>query len=137
MPDLPHAHAKLTSGVVLIAVAFVFTPALAAEDPALYPAAQCAALWLGHDDYARRSAFLDADASDVALAEAFRAVAHRLTNRTPAAIDAFIADQVPLMSLTVEAYIYGGDRQSRDLYEQLMEDCRDFAATQPETRDLR
>ena len=41
------------------------------------------------------------------------------------------------MSFMVEAYIYGDDRQSRDIYERLMYDCAAFAATQPETRDLR
>jgi hypothetical protein len=41
------------------------------------------------------------------------------------------------MRLLVEAFIFGGDRPSRDLYESLMQDCADFAAKQPETRDLR
>lgn len=112
-------------------------PALAADDPAEYPAAQCAALWLGQDDYARRSKLLEPDPQDVALGEAFRAVAHRLTNRDAAAIDAFIARQIPAMADLVDMYIYSGDRQSRDLYERLMQDCDAFAATQPETRALR
>lgn len=127
--------ARLVSGILLSAT--VVHPARADRDPAVFPAAQCAALWLGQDDYARRSTLLDQDPKDVELAEAFRAVAHRLTNRDAAAIDAFIAEQVPIMSLLVEAYIYGGDRQSRDLYESLMQDCAAFAATQPETRALR
>ncbi len=121
----------------LVLAAALALPCEAADDPAEYPAAQCAALWLGQDDYARHSKLLKQDPMDVALAEAFRAVAHRLTNRDAAAIDAFIAQQVPIMSFMVEAYIYGGDRQSRDIYETLMQDCASFAATQPETRALR
>ena len=111
--------------------------AQAADDPALFPAAQCAALWFGQDDYAQLSPYLDRDPKDLALAEAFRAVALRLTIQGPAAIDAFIAAQRDQMSLLVEAFIFGGDRPSRDLYESLMQDCADFAAKQPETRDLR
>jgi hypothetical protein len=127
--------ARVAAGIVLgVALAQI---AWADRDPAVFPAAQCAALWLGQDEYARRSRLLDQDPQDVALAEAFRAVAHRLTNRDAAAIDAFIAGQVPDMVRLVDDYIYGADRQSRDLYESLMKDCADFAATQPETRGLR
>jgi len=61
----------------------------------------------------------------------------RLTTQSPAAIDAFIAAQRRQMSLLVEAFIFGSDRSSRRLYESLMQDCSDFAARQPETRDLR
>ena len=111
--------------------------AQAADDPALFPAAQCAALWFGQDDYAQMSPYLDRDPKDLALAEAFRAVALRLTTQGPAAIDAFIAAQRDQMRLLVEAFIFGGDRSSRDLYDSLMQDCSDFAAKQPETRDLR
>ena len=109
----------------------------AADDPALFPAAQCAALWFGQDDYAQVSTYLDRDPKDLQLAEAFRAVAWRLTTQSPAAIDAFIATQRRQMSLLVEAFIFGSDRSSRRLYESLMQDCSDFAAKQPETRDLR
>jgi hypothetical protein len=111
--------------------------AQAADDPALFPAAQCAALWFGQDDYAQISTYLDRDPKDLQLAEAFRAVALRQTTQGPAAIDAFLAQQRDQMRLLVEAFIFGGDRPSRDLYESLMQDCADFAATQPETRDLR
>jgi hypothetical protein len=55
-----------------LALAFA-GPASAAEDPALFPAAQCAALWFGQDDYAQVSAWLDRDPKDLALAEAFAA----------------------------------------------------------------
>jgi len=109
----------------------------AADDPALFPAAQCAALWFGQDDYAQVSPFLDSDPKDLQLAEGFRAVALRLTTESPAAIDTFIAAQRRQMSLLVEAFIFGSDRSSRRLYESLMRDCSDFAAKQPETRDLR
>ncbi len=126
-----------TAATGLALAAALALPCFAADDPAEYPAAQCAALWLGQDDYARRSNLLKQDPQDVALGEAFRAVAHRLTNRDAAAIDAFIARQIPLMADLVDMYIYSGDRQSRDLYERLMQDCDSFAATQPETRALR
>ena len=106
-------------------------------NPALFPAAQCAALWFGQDDYAQVSPYLDRDPKDLQLAEAFRAVALRLTTQSPAAIDAFIATQRRQMSLLVEAFIFGSDRSSRRLYESLMQDCSGFAAKQPETRDLR
>jgi hypothetical protein len=112
-------------------------PAFAADDPALFPAAQCAALWFGQDDYARVSPYLDRDPKDLQLAEAFRAVALRQTTQSPAAIDAFIAAQRRQMSLLVDAFIFGNDRSSRRLYESLMQDCSGFAAKQPETRDLR
>jgi hypothetical protein len=127
--------ARAASGVLLGAA--LALRCHAADDPAEYPAAQCAALWLGQDDYARRSKLLKQDPQDVALGEAFRAVAHRLTNRDAAAIDAFISQQVPIMAFMVDAYIYGGDKQSREIYERLMQDCAAFAATQPETRALR
>ncbi|MCA3435993.1 MAG: hypothetical protein INF48_01585 [Rhodobacter sp.] len=110
---------------------------LAADDPALFPAAQCAALWFGQADYAVVSPYLDSDPEDLELARAFRQVALHQTTQGPAAIDAFIAAQRRQMRFLVEAFLFGGDRQSRDLYESLMEDCSDFAARQPETRDLR
>jgi hypothetical protein len=112
-------------------------PAHAAEDPALYPAAQCAALWFGQDDYARASTLLDRDPQDLHLAEAFRQAALRLTTQSPKAIEDFIEKQRPIMAFMVEAYIFGGDRQSRDVYETLMQDCTDFGADQPETKALR
>ena len=117
--------------------AIAASPALPADDPALYPAAQCAALWFGYDDYAAVSPFLEPNPADAALAEAFRQVALRQTTGSAADIDAFITEQRPLMAFLVETYIYGGDRVNRDLYERLMQTCSDFAATQPETRDLR
>jgi hypothetical protein len=110
---------------------------LAADDPALFPAAQCAALWFGQADYAVVSPYLDSDPEDLELARAFRQVALRQTTQGPAAIDAFIAAQRRQMRFLVEAFLFGGDRQSRDLYDSLMQECSDFAARQPETRDLR
>jgi hypothetical protein len=123
--------------VALCLAALAAEASHAADDPAEFPAAQCAALWLGKDDYARQSGVLERDPGDLVMAEAFRQVAHRLTTRDAAAIDAFIARQVPIMAFMVEAYVYGDDRQSRDLYESLMADCDAFALTQPETRPLR
>ena len=122
---------------LILIVAATNSPAGAATDPALFPAAQCAALWFGQDDYAQVTPYFDRDPKDLQLAEAFRAVALRLTTQSPAAIDAFIAAQRRQMSLLVETFVFGSDRSSRRLYESLMRDCSDFAAKQPETRDLR
>ncbi len=120
--------------LLLVALA---SPALSAADPAIYPAAQCAALWLGQHDYARNAYVLRQSPDDLELAKAFRQVALRLTTQDPASIDTFIEKQRPIMAFMVEAYIYGGDRQSRDVYERLMQDCADFAGKHPETRALR
>jgi hypothetical protein len=114
--------------------ACVAMPALAAEDP-YYPAAQCAAFWLGRDDYAQASTFLDADPTDAARAAAFRAVAVRLAGEA-GPIDAFLRTERRAMARLVEAYIYGGDDTSRDLHDRLLETCQGYAATQAETRDL-
>lgn len=111
-------------------------PALAADDP-FYPAAQCAAFWLGRDDYARASAYLDADPTDVERAAAFRAVAVRLNGGDAAEIDAFLRRERRVMALTIEAFIYGNDAESRDIHDRLLQTCEDYAATQAETRGLR
>jgi hypothetical protein len=117
-----------------VAAALLAGPALA-DDP-YYPAAQCAAFWLGRDDYARVSTLLDTDPTDPARAAAFRAVAVRLNGGDQGAIDAFLATERHAMARLVEAYVYGGDDTSRDLHDRLLETCETFAATQEETRDL-
>jgi hypothetical protein len=124
---------------VIRAVAALFAatcPGLALAD-ALYPAAQCAAFVLGRDDYAQVSAYLDRDPDDPAFARALRDVAVRLNGGAAGEVDAFIAAERKLMALMFEAFIYGGDSQSRDLHDRMVATCEDFAATQPETRDLR
>jgi hypothetical protein len=110
-------------------------PSHAADDPALYPAAQCAALWFGWDDLARASTLLDRTVGDLARAEAFRSVAHRLTTASEASIDAFIADQRRLMMQMIDEGLYGGG-ESRDVMERLLQTCEDFGAIQPETAGL-
>lgn len=104
----------------------------AADDPALYPAAQCAALWFGWDDLARASTLLDRTAGDLARAEAFRRVAYRLTTASAASVDAFIADQRGLMMQMIDEGMYGSG-ESRSLMERLLQTCDDYGATQPET----
>lgn len=111
--------------------------ALLAEDDPYYPAAQCAAFWLGRDDYARASAYLDADPRDAARAAGFRAVAVRLNGGDATAIDAFIEAERGSMVLLLDAYIYGADEQSRELHDRLLQTCADYGASQAETRDLR
>lgn len=108
-----------------------------ARDPALYPAAQCAALWYGFDDYAQLSAFLDRTESDLARAEAFRAVAYRLDGGETGRVDAFIAQQRRLMVSMIDAMIYGGDEPSRDIFRRLTQTCESFAGQHPETQGLR
>ena len=120
---------------VLAAALFGATPGAATEDP-LYPAAQCAALWLGHADYARVSAYLDSDPWHSKAAAAFRSIALRLGG-SEAEVDAHIATQRPLMVSLLDGYIYGGDRQSREVFERLSTTCQDFADRHPETRDLK
>ena len=124
---------RVVAGLALAAT--LALPALAADDPALYPAAQCAALWFGWDDLARASTLLDRTPGDLARAETFRSVAHRLTTASAASVDAFIADQRGLMMQMIDEGLYGGG-ESRDLMERLLQTCQDFSATQPETARL-
>ncbi len=112
------------------------TPAPSADPPALYPAAQCAAFWLGRDDYATRSAYLDNDPSDPARAAAFRAAAVRLNGGDAAPVEAFIAKERHNMDLLFEAFIYGGDKQSRDVHDILLETCARFGREAAETKGL-
>jgi hypothetical protein len=111
-------------------------PAAAAPDPALYPAAQCAALWFGWDDFARASTLLDRRRGDLALAEAWRREALRLTTGPAAMLDAFIADQRPLMAALVEDAILGG-RVSADLLDRLLLTCDPAAVQRPDLEALR
>lgn len=120
----------------VVALALTVGPAASAADDSDYPAAQCAALWLGRDDYARASTFLDADPTDAARAAAFRAVAVRLAGKA-GPVDAFLRAERRSMALMIEAYVYGGDATSRDLHDRRLETCAAYAATQAETRDLR
>ncbi len=105
-------------------------------DEAIYPAAQCAAFWDGFGDAAESLRFLDADPGVAARADAFRAVAYRLSGGKKADIDRKIAEQRPLMALLVEAYVLDADRQSRDIFQRLSQTCEAFGAQQPEIRDL-
>lgn len=122
------------SSVALTLGVLVGSAGVAAEQDALYPAAQCAALWYGYGDYARASTYLDGQDEAYATAEKFRQAAVRLNDGATAGIDSFVAEQRRLMALMIEAYIYGHDKQSQDLFESLSQTCSDFAATQPETR---
>lgn len=70
------------------------------------------------------------------MAEAFRDVALRLVGDA-ARVDAYIADQRPQMVRLVDSYIFGGDRQSRDLFERLTTRCHDVADRHPETRTVK
>lgn len=114
------------------------SPALwAATDTQTRAAAQCAGFWLGYHDYGRISAYLDADAADIARANAFRAVAMRLGTSSPGDIDAFIAHQRGQMILLMDAVVYQRDRSSQRVFEDLSETCDRLAGLHPETRSLR
>lgn len=104
---------------------------------AIYPAAQCAAFWLGFHDYAKRSPLLVPNAADPKRAEAFRAVARRLAPNRTAEVDQTIHNQRAEMALLTEAVIFSGDAQSRKLFETLTRVCADLGATHPETQALR
>ena len=134
------ARAARALAAPAIPAAFIAAGAFAEEAPdsgALYPAAQCAALWYGFDDYAARSAFVDRVEGDLERADAFRAVAYRLDGGRTARVDDYVATQRPLMLSMIDAMIYGGDRQSRDLFRRLTQTCDRLAAAHPETEALR
>ena len=100
-----------------------------AETPAMpWPAAQCAALWLGWTDAARISAYLDETPADAALAARFRQAALD-QGAEPAALDASLGTQRRDMARMILAAI-SGDRISDDLQKRLMTDCEDFARAQ-------
>jgi len=111
--------------------------AQAYDDAAIYPAAQCAAFWLGFNDYAKRSPFLDSSPDDLNRSNAFRLVAVRLAPARVAEIDRTIQDQRSAMALLAEAVIYANDKQSRKVFETLTQTCESFASKHPETRDLK
>ena len=104
------------------AVAMI-VPLTADADLAAYVLpAQCAAFWLGRDDFARVSAYLDRNAYDLPLAQEFRDVAVQLNGGAAKLVDAFIAQERPAMAQLIEAAILG-DRQSTDLHERLVLRC--------------
>ncbi len=111
--------------------------AQAEADKAIYPAAQCAAFWLGFNDYAKRSPFLDSNPDYLAQADAFRRIALRLNPARAAEIEQTIRDQRDDMALLTEAVIYANDKQSRKVFETLAQTCESFANAHPETRDLK
>lgn len=115
-------------------MALLAWPAAALAEPP-YPAAHCAAYWLGWDDFAKASRFLPRDATDLARAEAFRAVAIRLAGGKAAMVDDFLASERANMALMIEAAMYR-DRISEKLQRRLLQTCADYAETQAETRDL-
>lgn len=110
-------------------------PAVAPQ--AAYPAAECAALWLGTDDYAARSPFLGADPGRARVARGFRAVAVQLNGGDARPVDRLIARQRRYWAQVNDAFIRLGDADARDLYTRQLRLCDAYAATRPETRDDR
>ena len=111
-------------------------PASAERNVSLYPAAQCAAFWLGFSDYARASAHLDLNPDDVARAHAFVQVALRLGTATQDEIEDHIRTQRRLMVSLLDGVIYRSDDVSQRVFERLTETCKNFGRAQPETREL-
>ena len=84
-------------------------------------AARCAALWSGYAAYAEVSAYLDiGDAEAEAAKWRGRAVAE---TGDAAAVDAYIARETRARALMLDAYVYGSDRQSREVFERAMARC--------------
>lgn len=106
------------------------------RDGAIYPAAQCAAFWLGRHDYAVQSGTFEADPTDIARGEAFRAAAVRLSGGASAEVDAYVAEQRPMMVMMFDAMIWAADETSGEIHDDLLATCAAFGATQPETTDL-
>ncbi|MHC0054086.1 hypothetical protein [Actibacterium sp. D379-3] len=128
-PSLPYIAAALVA---------VSGAAHAASDAqrALFPAAQCAAFWLGYGDFQSRYAIASGDAADAyRVAADFRAAAIRLGGGDATAVDAYISEQRPLMLLMNKSFMIDGNRESQDMFDRLARTCDDFATTQPETRE--
>lgn len=118
----PAAIIAAKAGLVSALLATLAAPA--AADP-MYPAAKCAAFWLGWTDAAKRLTYLDVNPADAELAARFRQAAID-EGGDPAEIDAFIKQDRRNMSLMVRANILG-DVQSTDTQNRLMEICDTYA----------
>jgi hypothetical protein len=127
-------HKLLTFGALALVASA--SNVAAERNPSIYPAALCAAFWLGYADYAQVSAYLDHDPRDHLRADAYRSVAYRLATAARADIDAYVSEQRPLMETMIDAVVYGSDGPSRDVFERLTKTCKDFGQEHPETRDL-
>ncbi len=106
----------------LAALGLMAAPVFA--DP-MYPAAKCAGFWLGWTDAAKVLRFLDEDPGDGVLAARFRQAA--LDEGAEAdALDRYLKGERRDMALMIRAAI-GGDRQSNDIQNRLMETCQSYA----------
>lgn len=110
--------------MILRAAVLAALAAPVAADP-MYPAAKCAAFWMGWTDAAKRSRYLDVNPADAVLAERFRQAAID-EGGEPAEIDAYLARDRRDMSLMIRAAILG-DRQSNDIQNRLMKTCDTYA----------
>ena len=120
--------------VLALAAGLPGAAAGASDASGLYPAADCAALWMGYGDYARRSAYLGGAEDAYDKAELFRAAAIRQTG-DKTLVDTHIGVARAGMELMIEALIMIGDAQSRDLFERFSQTCEDFSADLPEFQD--
>ena len=120
IPTLRPAAASLAALVVA-------QPAVALDREARYPAATCAAFFLGRDDFARTSAWLDRNPGDPARAAALRDEAVRLNGGAAPEVDAFVAEEREVLAFLFEAMILDQDEQSRDVHDRLVATCETLA----------
>ena len=114
----------LAASVLAAGLCAALAPSADAQDDPAYPAATCAALWTAHE----RTLGPGEDP------RAFRDAAVRLAD-DPSRVDAFVAEQVPLLEELIYAYVDRGDEQSRDLFERLLATCHRFADDHLRTAD--
>jgi len=98
--------------------------------------ANCAAFWLARDEFARSSAYLAPDPTDVARGEAFRALGARLT-RNARLVDNHIGAKLPMMRFMFQHYIVDGDAETGNMNVRLAQSCEDLSTGQPEFDALR
>jgi hypothetical protein len=117
--------AALTTASLAVTLLCATLPAARAADEPAYPAAKCAAFWLGWDDASRHLRRLPQQPENAALAARFRQAAI-VTGGPSETLDAYIARERRNMARMITAAIYG-DRSSNDIERRLMRTCDDYA----------
>ena len=115
----------LTAASFAATILCATSPAARAADEPAYPAAKCAAFWLGWDDASRHLRRLPQQPENAALAAQFRQAA-LAQGESPASLDAYITRERRDMARMITAAIYG-DRSSNDIERRLMRTCDDYA----------
>ena len=115
----------LTGASLAATILCAILPAARAADEPAYPAAKCAAFWLGWDDASRHLRRLPQQPENAALAAQFRQAA-LAQGEAPETLDAYITRERRDMARMITAAIYG-DRSSNDIERRLMRTCDDYA----------